>query len=164
MEIVFNTIYENTKPKGINFMINVGGCPNHKEIDSIIDRLQRLKNEMTDKEINEQNKKEWEEQMHNMEEANKLSHNDLKTKIKGYIYLLKSRNLYKIGRAKDIRNRIKTYKTENPFGIEVIFQKKVNDYVGVETKLLKKFKDKQIRGEWFELDKKDIQKIESFIN
>lgn len=75
---------------------------------------------------------------------------------KGYIYLIKSKNLYKIGRAKDIQGRIKTYKTENPFGIRVIFQKVVNDYIKTENKLLKRFKDKQIRGEWFELNKEDI--------
>jgi len=80
-------------------------------------------------------------------------------KEKGYIYLLKSKNLYKIGRAKHLKERIKTYRAENPFGIKVIFQKKVDDYIGEEIKFLEKFKDKNYKGEWFKLNQEDIQWI-----
>ena len=86
-----------------------------------------------------------------------------KTKIKistrGYIYLIKSNNLYKIGRAKNLKSRIKTYQTENPFGIEVIFQKEVDDYIGTEKDLLTRFENKRERGEWFKLNNEDIQWI-----
>lgn len=82
----------------------------------------------------------------------------------GYIYILKSKNLYKIGRASNLKERMKTYKTENPFGIRVILQKKVDDYVEVEAKLLKEFKEKQVRGEWFKLDKEDLIKIKEILN
>lgn len=80
-------------------------------------------------------------------------------KEKGFVYILKSRNLYKIGRAQYIKSRIKTYRTENPFGIRVIFQKEVDDYIKVEASLLDTFKDKKVRGEWFKLDKEDIKWI-----
>ena len=85
-------------------------------------------------------------------------------KEKGYIYLVKSNGLYKIGRAKYPRDRIKTYQTENPFGIEIILVKEVDDYIGKETELLEKFKEKRIRGkEWFELNQKDIEWIKQNI-
>ena len=77
----------------------------------------------------------------------------------GYIYVIKSNNLFKIGRTKNIKERIKDYKTQNPFEIEVIFKKKVNDYVKAENKLLEKFKNKKKKGEWFELTEKDINWI-----
>ena len=75
---------------------------------------------------------------------------------KGFIYLIKSNNLYKIGKAKNPRERINGYKTQNPFGIELIFQKEVNNYSQTEKRLLEKFKDKQVKGEWFKLNKEDI--------
>ena len=76
---------------------------------------------------------------------------------KGFIYLIESNSLYKIGRCQNPRDRIKAYKTENPFGIKVIFQKEVDDYIDKEAKLLKKFKDKNYRGEWFKLNEEDIK-------
>jgi hypothetical protein len=84
-------------------------------------------------------------------------------KLKGFIYVVKSKNLYKIGRAKHPKSRIKTYRTENPFGITVIFQKEVDDYVGIEEKLLDTFKEKRIKGEWFNLTPENIQWIKQNI-
>jgi len=81
---------------------------------------------------------------------------EVRKKYQGYIYVLKSRNLYKIGRTNDFQSRMKVYQTENPFGVKIIFQKFVNDYIKAEQILLKKFKDKKVRGEWFKLDKDDI--------
>jgi len=91
-----------------------------------------------------------------------------KTEIKidkkiGYIYLLKSNSLYKIGRAKYLKNRIKTYRTENPFGIKVIFKKEVNDYLRIEKELLNKFKSKKVKGEWFDLTPTDIKSIKKYL-
>ena len=77
----------------------------------------------------------------------------------GFIYVIKSKNLYKIGRALDSVSRIKTYKTENPFGIKVILQKFTDDYIEKEKEFLKKFQAKQVRGEWFKLGKEDINWI-----
>lgn len=73
-----------------------------------------------------------------------------------YIYVLKSNWIYKIWRAKNIQNRLKKYTTENPFWIDVIFALKVKNYINNETILLKKFKNKQVRWEWFSLDWQDL--------
>jgi len=77
----------------------------------------------------------------------------------GFIYVLKSKNLYKIGRAKNIKERIRTYETENPFGVDVLLQVRVNNYIEEESILLNRFREKQVRGEWFALNKKDINMI-----
>ena len=58
---------------------------------------------------------------------------------------------------------MKKYTTENPFGIKIVFQKEVDDYIGIEKKLLDKFKEKQVRGEWFKLNKQDIKWIKQNI-
>lgn len=99
-----------------------------------------------------------------MNTIEKLFQKELKKKPKrGYIYILKSKHLYKIGRAEYPESRIRTYITENPFGIEVIFQKEVDNYIMVESKLLRKFRNKQFRGEWFQLNDKDIKWIKENI-
>lgn len=94
----------------------------------------------------------------------KIEKEKIQKKIKGYIYILKSNGLYKIGRSKNIKNRIKLYKTENPFGIDVIFQKEVDDYINKEIKLLEMFSDKlKLGNEWFDLSDKDIKLIKKII-
>jgi len=86
-----------------------------------------------------------------------------KEKQEGYIYVIKNGKFYKIGRAKRPKERMKTYKTESPNEIEVILCKKVDDYVETEKALLTLFEDKQHRGEWFELDDRDITKIRTIL-
>lgn len=82
----------------------------------------------------------------------------------GYIYILKSLSLYKIGRAKDIKGRLKAYTTENPHGIEVIYVALVKDYIQVETELLKMFSENKKNGkEWFSLNHKNIEHIIKFL-
>ncbi|MHA1329803.1 MAG: GIY-YIG nuclease family protein [Candidatus Hodarchaeales archaeon] len=77
----------------------------------------------------------------------------------GYVYIIESGGLYKIGRSQNIKERIRRYITENPFEIKILIQKKVNDCVGKERELLERFKEKRYRGEWFKLNKHDIQWI-----
>ena len=140
---------------------NWGILPDYQEIDIIIEIFEGLKEKMTNKEINEYNKKSREIMIDNARENN--NRKELIIKQEGYIYLLKSKNLYKIGRTKCLKDRMKSYTTENPFGVRLIIQKKVNDYIGIESKLLKKLKDKQVKGEWFKLDKKDILFIKNYL-
>ena len=82
---------------------------------------------------------------------------------RGFIYILKSKNLYKIGRAKYPNDRIKTYTTENPFGIKIILLKEVKNYIQTEVDLLKKFKDKHFKGEWFKLNENDVREIKDIL-
>lgn len=67
---------------------------------------------------------------------------------------MKSHDLYKIGKAKNVNKRIQTFKTGNPV-IEVV---KVieGDY---EHKLHKIYKEKRVIGEWFSLSSKDVENI-----
>ena len=80
---------------------------------------------MTDDEINKHNSdicSRIEREMYG------CPHNETKKEKKkesGYIYLLKSLDIYKIGRAKSLDSRINTYKTENPHGIELLHQKRL---------------------------------------
>jgi len=162
MQLLIESIYEDDEKKKIIRLIpNWGILPDYQEIDIIIEIFEGLKEKMTNKEINEYNKKSREIMIDNARENN--NRKELIIKQEGYIYLLKSKNLYKIGRTKCLKDRMKSYTTENPFGVRLIIQKKVNDYIGIESKLLKKLKDKQVKGEWFKLDKKDILFIKNYL-
>lgn len=82
----------------------------------------------------------------------------------GYVYILKSDNLFKIGRTRHPKSRLKTYRTENPHGIWEVIMQEVDDYKKVEVALLKKFSAKRKRGEWFNLNKKDIKEAKKIID
>lgn len=94
----------------------------------------------------------------------------------GFVYVLQSLHLYKIGRCKaewsrntlfknisenrwnereeqflksKISKRLSCYKTHNPHGVELIGYKYVRDCVYVEGLFHKKYKKYQVAGEWF---------------
>jgi hypothetical protein len=87
-----------------------------------------------------------------------------KKKSSGYIYVIKAvgHNYYKIGFSKDVAQRIKNLDRQYPFEIELYTQFKSNDVLGDEKKLHNEFKGKNYRGEWFNLDKHDLEKIEKY--
>jgi hypothetical protein len=148
--------------KWYDISLNGAGYPKIEEVKRMQIALSNLYNEMEklgENEIDKINQEIWDWQKEEMMRIDKPDKERRKQKKSGYVYLLKSRNLYKIGRAKNMQNRMKFYKTENPFKIKVIFQKEVDDYIGKETELLKKFKDKNYKGEWFSLNSQDIKWI-----
>jgi len=154
-----NNLKDNTYK--ISYILN--DIPSIKDIDLMVNLLNDLKLK--------ENRSWWidyfkEEKRINEEEDNRWKNEQkirkslkLPPKQKGYIYIIKSQNLYKIGRAKNINNRTKKYITENPFEIEVVFKLFVDDCVKEEDFLLKTFEKFWIRGEWFNLKEEDIIKI-----
>ena len=53
--------------------------------------------------------------------------------------------------------------TENPFKIEVVFQKIIDNPEEAEKKLQNKFQQKKYRGEWFKLNNQDIKEIKEIL-
>lgn len=143
------------KKENIEMSCYHGIYPTHHQINLIIKFLNNFKKENSNEEIiKHNNKREYE------------IFNPIKTIKKpipqsGYIYIIKSNNIYKIGRAKNTKYRFNAYRAENPFEIEVVFKKQVDDYIKKETELLRIFKEKNIRGEWFSLSSSDIDFIKN---
>lgn len=81
----------------------------------------------------------------------------------GYIYVIKVNEYFKIGKSTDIKTRIKRYITENPYEIKVIIFKKVKDHTKTENYLLKRFKNKKHKNEWFLLDDNDLVSIKNYL-
>lgn len=78
-----------------------------------------------------------------------------------YIYIIKCKNLYKIGISERVKKRFQTFNTSNPFELELIFFHPVKLARIVEKDIHHKFSEKRIKGEWFKLNKKDLNSIMS---
>ena len=83
---------------------------------------------------------------------------------KGFIYIIKQWEYYKIGRTLNVKNRYRKYITENPEECTLIYSYKTDDYINEEQRLHKEYKDKHYRGEWFKLDEQDIYTIKNLSN
>jgi hypothetical protein len=80
----------------------------------------------------------------------------------GYVYLIKMDSHYKIGISKNPKRRLKAFSTM-PQQLEVILTAKVNDYARIEEELHEKYKEKRVRGEWFELDDLEVKEITDYL-
>ncbi|MDP2040462.1 MAG: GIY-YIG nuclease family protein [Algoriphagus sp.] len=98
--------------------------------------------------------------------GNKFVHTPSKSTFinnkKTYIYLMKNNlnGLFKIGRSKQPFKREYTLQSQEP-DIKMISIREAT--YEVETALHRKYKEKKVRGEWFNLTTKDIRDIEKFI-
>jgi hypothetical protein len=79
-----------------------------------------------------------------------------------YIYLMKNNlnGLYKIGYSKKPYKRESTLQSQEPDITMILLRKAPFE---VENALHRKFKDKRVRGEWFELTNTEVREIEKFI-
>lgn len=74
----------------------------------------------------------------------------------GWVYILNGGSYYKIGKAINITDRIKSFSPLLPFKVEILHTIQSNDYTWAEKSLHEKFAEKRSNGEWFELDALDI--------
>lgn len=73
------------------------------------------------------------------------------------VYVLKTgKNLYKIGKTKDIQKRLAAYQTHLPVLFRIIRQYPADNMTELEESLHVIFQHKRVKGEWFELDLDDI--------
>lgn len=67
----------------------------------------------------------------------------------GYVYVLKAGDYFKIGRAKDPYERIKTLKIQLPFPVEIYNVFPCEDYCLTERHMHHFYKKNRVNGEWF---------------
>lgn len=86
-------------------------------------------------------------------------HQIKKPSYNGYVYLIKEfhSNTYKIGKAKNIENRLRMFNVKLPFKWEVIHSLETDDYTLTEKLIQDVFSEKRIKGtEWFDLNDDDV--------
>jgi hypothetical protein len=79
----------------------------------------------------------------------------------GYVYLLYGAGYYKIGQTRNIGSRSRSFETQFPFEVSLAHVIETNKPLALERQLHEKFKDKRVRGEWFELLPEDVQYVKS---
>ena len=82
----------------------------------------------------------------------------------GFVYVLRAENdVYKIGKAKDLDNRIYTFEVKLPIKVELYCSCKVENYSQLEKELHIKYAEKRINGEWFSLTEQDLEEIKALM-
>lgn len=81
----------------------------------------------------------------------------------GFIYLVQeeSKGFFKIGRAADLHNRIKTFHVKLPFKVNLHYSFKCDDYIQAEKTLHECFAESRVEGEWFALCQDDLDLIKN---
>lgn len=82
----------------------------------------------------------------------------------GYVYLFKADKIYKIGCTTNIDERIKGLSTGSIHNIICVHKFKTTDMFRDEKFIQKLYKDKQLKGEWFELSENDVKEIKKVSN
>ncbi len=75
----------------------------------------------------------------------------------GGVYLIKSGQHFKIGKANDFEQRIKQVKLQLPEKAVEVHRIYTDDPLGIESYWHKRFKEKRKNGEWFELAEEDVE-------
>jgi hypothetical protein len=78
----------------------------------------------------------------------------------GYVYIVKSGDLYKIGKTISLRKRMASLNVGKPRIIRAV---RVADYSLVEKLLHVMFADKRVTGEWFKLSADDVLRAGAFL-
>lgn len=76
-----------------------------------------------------------------------------------YLYIIKSRNLYKIGKTNSLEQRLEAIRSTNPHEVELVHSARFDKAIPIEKALHKFFKTKRVSREWFALSKEDISRI-----
>lgn len=77
----------------------------------------------------------------------------------GYVYLLHGGGAFKIGKAQDPSKRIRQLEIALPYPVQTVATVPTDDARALESKLHKRFKDKRLNGEWFDLSAQDVAYI-----
>ncbi len=81
---------------------------------------------------------------------------------KGFIYVVKSSDgKHKIGRARDVRHRLGTLQTGSHKKLNLILKVKTSNCSALENICHRKFENKKVRGEWFDLADEDLNWIKN---
>jgi hypothetical protein len=80
----------------------------------------------------------------------------------GSIYLISSpQGLYKIGRAVELKARMRAFESQFPFPVTLIHSFDVEDCPTAEQELHEKYSHRRANGEWFSLSEEEVEEIKA---
>lgn len=80
----------------------------------------------------------------------------------GYIYLVESNGLFKVGKAISVEQRIRGLQTGSPYKVNLVCKFKSENYSEDERKIHKLLSEFSIRGEWFAIPAKKIESLDQW--
>ena len=81
----------------------------------------------------------------------------------GFIYLVKCHDFVKIGIANEVRLRLSSLQTGNPYLLKLVAHRRSFNAASEEASLHKRYEQYQVNGEWFRLPKALLKElVESF--
>ncbi len=75
------------------------------------------------------------------------------------VYLIRCAHAYKIGFARDVARRLEALAISCPIPMSLVYAVETNRFRQLERHLHKRFADRRIRGEWFELTSADLKVV-----
>jgi hypothetical protein len=75
----------------------------------------------------------------------------------GYVYVLSSMYGYKIGKSRQLQERVRMFGVKLPFAFQVLMATWVEDCTSEESRLHRMFANMRLEGEWFKLDAQDLE-------
>jgi hypothetical protein len=83
-------------------------------------------------------------------------------RVGGEVYLFKSGKYYKIGKTNDTVRRGNELRIQLPEKMDMIHSIKTDDPSGIEAYWHRRFQDKRMNGEWFDLNSSEIRAFKSW--
>ena len=80
-----------------------------------------------------------------------------------YLYLLRCNKYYKIGISSSLEQRIDYLQIGNPYEIDLLMAVKIGNSLESEKLLHERFSHRRVRGEWFELDTKELEEVKDLM-
>lgn len=146
---IHNGLPDVTKPNGKLF--------SKEDINKLSDVLNRYMSKVDEDETTENNRN-IDYAISNGTHANR---GKKETEKEGYIYLLEAdTGETKIGRTKELDERMYHFTTKLPMDLRVIYYVKTDDSYALERRLHGRYSNQRTRGEWFNLTKEDIEDMQ----
>lgn len=79
----------------------------------------------------------------------------------GFVYFIRCNEWVKIGKAKNVKSRLKSLQTSSPYKLKVAYIVAAKDYTRMEAFFHNEYKAKRGMGEWFKLSDADMEYIKA---
>lgn len=74
-----------------------------------------------------------------------------------YIFKVRNKNIFKIGRTVNVKDRLRTVQTNSPLKIDYVYHVDVSDTCEVESALHRRYQENWLIGEWFTLSDGEVK-------